>query len=169
MAFQSQWYFSTLPEKLVDLIEREVGEDSSVPASSWVGGFVWHFLKRANRENFCYELSHLDGDSIKLKTYNEGDGQTWHVDAKPQEGDEDVRNRTKFYAQKGEDVIGFTPYVTTEFFANTDGNVDSNRSAFGLAKDLGDGYAIDAFYQKDKSFNGGSDSDAIGFGLNIAL
>ena len=92
MAFQSQWYFSSLPEKVVDLIEKEVGEDSSVPSSSWVGGFVWHFLKRANRENFCYELSHLDGDSIKYKVYNEGDAQTWHVDSKPQEeGEVDVR------------------------------------------------------------------------------
>ena len=105
-------------------------------------------------------------------SYDLGDVSGWHTGVSSifeWKGNEDVRNRTKFYAQKGEDVIGFSPYVTTEFFANTDGNVYSNRSAFGLAKDLGDGYAIDAYYQKDKSFGGGSDSDAIGFGLNIAL
>ena len=99
MAFQSQWYFSSLPEKVVDLIEKEVGEDSSVPSSSWVGGFVWHFLKRANRENFCYELSHLDGDSIKYKVYNEGEGQTWHVDAKPLEDDDENVRKISFTVQ----------------------------------------------------------------------
>ena len=92
MAFQTQWYFSSLPEDIVEIIEKNLTEDSSIPDSSWVGGFVWHFLKRANRENFCYDLSHLDGDSIKYKVYNEGDGQTWHVDAKPlEEEDEQVR------------------------------------------------------------------------------
>ena len=99
MAYQSQWYFSTFPEKLVDLIEREVGEDSTVSADSWVGGFVWHFLKRANRENFCYELSHLDGDSIKYKVYNEGEGQTWHVDAKPLEDEEEEVRKISFTVQ----------------------------------------------------------------------
>lgn len=85
------------------------------------------------------------------------------------QGKDDVRNRTKFYAAKQEEVIGFNPYFTTEFFADTNGNVDSNRSAFGLAKSLGDGYAVDAWYQTDKSFTGAADADAIGFGLNIAL
>ena len=99
MAFQSTWYFSSLPEKVVDLIEKEVGEDSSVTSSSWVGGFVWHFLKRANRENFCYELSHLDGDSIKYKVYNEGEGQTWHVDARPLEEDDEHVRKISFTVQ----------------------------------------------------------------------
>ncbi len=91
MAFQTVWYFSDLPEKVVDLIEKEVSDESTLPDSHWVGGFVWHYIKRANQENFCYNLSHLDNNSIKLKVYNEGDGQTWHVDQKPIVGDEDVR------------------------------------------------------------------------------
>ena len=52
MAFQSTWYFSSLPEKVVDLIEKEVGEDSTVSADSWVGGFVWHFLKEQIEKTF---------------------------------------------------------------------------------------------------------------------
>ena len=92
MAFQCMWYHSALPEEVVDLIEKEVRNDSTIPESSWVSGFVWHYVVKANRENFMYDLSHLDGDSIKLKKYNEGDSQTWHVDAKPIErDDEDVR------------------------------------------------------------------------------
>ena len=91
MAFQSIWYLSKLPEKVVDLIEKDLTESSTISETHWIGGFMWHYILRANRENFMYNVSHLDGDSVKFKTYNEGDGQTWHVDAKPQEGDEDVR------------------------------------------------------------------------------
>ena len=92
MAFQCTWYFSQLPEKVVDLIEKDLTESSTIPDTHWVGGLVWHYIDRANRENFMYNISHLAGDSVKFKKYNEGDGQTWHVDAKPQEeGDENVR------------------------------------------------------------------------------
>ena len=99
MAFQSTWYFSGLPEKVVELIEKDLTEDSNVPASSWVGGLIWHYINRSNRENFMYNLSHLDGDSIKYKTYNEGEGQTWHVDAKPQGGDEEDVRKISFTVQ----------------------------------------------------------------------
>ena len=91
MAFQTTWYFSELPEKVLELIEKDLAEDSSIPDTHWLGGFVWHYIERANRENFLYDLSRLDGSSLKLKTYNEGEGQTWHVDAEPTLGDEDVR------------------------------------------------------------------------------
>ena len=91
MAFQSLWYLSKLPEKVVDLIEKDLTESSTISETHWIGGFMWHYILRANRENFMYNVSHLDGDSVKFKIYNEGDGQTWHVDAKPQEGDEDIR------------------------------------------------------------------------------
>ncbi len=88
MAFQTQWYFSDLPEEVVDLIEKDLSNESGI---SWVGGFVWHYILRANRENFCYELSHLDTSSVKIKTYNEGDSETWSIDSQPVDGDEDVR------------------------------------------------------------------------------
>ena len=91
MAFQCTWYFSQLPEKVVDLIEKDLTESSTIPDTHWVGGLVWHYIDRANRENFMYDISHLAGDSVKFKKYNEGDGQTWHVDAKPIEDGEDVR------------------------------------------------------------------------------
>ena len=92
MAFQTTWYFTNLPEEVVDLIEKEVGDDSTIPESSWVAGFVWHFIVKSNRDNFLYNLSHLDNESLKYKVYNEGDSQTWHSDAKPVESDdEDVR------------------------------------------------------------------------------
>ncbi len=92
MAFQCTWYQSQLPKDVVDLIEKEVSDQSTIPDTHWIGGLIWHYIIRANRENFMYDVSHLAGDSVKFKTYNEGDGQTWHVDAKPvEEGEEEVR------------------------------------------------------------------------------
>ena len=81
MAYQTTWYFSELPEDVIKLIEKEVTDQSKIPDTHWVGGLVWHYILRANRENFLYELSNLDENSVKFKSYNEGDGQTWHVDA----------------------------------------------------------------------------------------
>ena len=71
MAFQSTWYQSMIPTSMVDFIERDLTSDSSVPESHWVGGLVWHYILRANRENFLYNLSQLDNSSVKYKVYNE--------------------------------------------------------------------------------------------------
>ena len=84
MAFQSVWYFTDLPEDIVDIIERDVSEtfdeqmaDSKlhgdalnkdkrnsqnawIPTNHWVGGFLWHYIQRANRENFLYDLRCID-------------------------------------------------------------------------------------------------------------
>ena len=92
MAFQTTWYQSQIPPTVVNLIEKEVNDESSIPDTSWIGGFIWHYIVRANRENFMYELSNLDNDSIKYKVYNEGDSQTWHNDSKPLlEGEDSIR------------------------------------------------------------------------------
>ena len=70
MAFQTTWYFSELPESVVGLIERDLADDSSVSDTHWIGGLIWHYIDRANRENFLYELSHLDNNSVKFKSLN---------------------------------------------------------------------------------------------------
>ena len=93
MAYQSIWYFTDLPEDIVDIIERDVSEtfdqqmgDSKlhgdalnkekrnsknawIPTTHWVGGFLWHYIQRANRENFLYDLR------------CEGQFYSWHNDA----------------------------------------------------------------------------------------
>ena len=105
MAYQSIWYFTDLPEKVVDLIEEDLTEnfdpqmaDSKlhgdalnkekrnsqnawVPTTHWVGGFVWHYIMRANRENFLYDLRCIDGESMQYTRYAEGQHYGWHNDA----------------------------------------------------------------------------------------
>ena len=105
MAFQSIWYYTGLPEDIVDIIERDISEDFDeqmqdsrlvgdtlnreqrnssnawIPTHHWVGGFLWHYIMRANRENFLYDLRNIDNESMQYTRYGEGEFYKWHNDA----------------------------------------------------------------------------------------
>jgi predicted 2-oxoglutarate/Fe(II)-dependent dioxygenase YbiX len=105
MAYQSVWYFSDLPKDIVEIIERELevtfdsemadsklagdalnkekrnSQNAWVPTHHWLGGFMWHYIQRANRENFLYDLHCIDGESIQYTQYKEGQYYSWHNDA----------------------------------------------------------------------------------------
>ncbi len=105
MAYQSIWYITDLPKDIVDIIERdlEINFDSSmkesellnqtldkkkrdsqnawVPTTHWLGGFMWHYIERANRENFLYDLRCIDCESMQYTQYNKGQFYGWHNDA----------------------------------------------------------------------------------------
>ena len=46
-----------------------------------MGGFIWHYIERANRENFLYDLRCIDGESMQYTRYSEGQHYGWHTDA----------------------------------------------------------------------------------------
>ncbi len=105
MAFQSVWYETNLPNKIVKIIEEDVAEkfdsdigpsklmgdfenkdkrnsrNSWIPTTHWVGGFMWHYIQRANRENFLYDLTNIDGEAMQYTHYGEGEFYGWHNDA----------------------------------------------------------------------------------------
>lgn len=105
MSFQSIWYFTDLPEDVVKIIEQDLikkfddqmadsrlhgdalnkeqrnSQNSWVPTTQWVGGFLWHYIERANRENFLYDLRCIDGESIQYTKYEKGQFYGWHNDA----------------------------------------------------------------------------------------
>ena len=105
MAFQSVWYYSDIPEKVVDLIEEDLSlrfdeqmgdsrlmgdalnkdkrnsKNAWVPTNHWLGGFMWHYISRANRENFLYDLRCIDGESMQYTQYDVGQFYSWHNDA----------------------------------------------------------------------------------------
>jgi len=105
MALQSVWYYTDLPEDIVDIIERDVSEtfdqemgDSKlfgdslnkekrnsqnawIPSTHWVGGFLWHYVMKANRDNFLYDLRNIDNESMQYTRYGEGEFYNWHNDA----------------------------------------------------------------------------------------
>jgi PKHD-type hydroxylase len=42
---------------------------------------MWHYIQRANRENFLYDLRCIDGESMQYTRYQEGQFYGWHNDA----------------------------------------------------------------------------------------
>ena len=83
MAYQSIWYYTDLPEDVVNIVEKDLTEkfdpsmadsrlhgdalnkekrnsqNTWIPSNHWIGGFLWSFVERANRENFLYDLSNI--------------------------------------------------------------------------------------------------------------
>ena len=51
-----------------------------IDSSTWVGGFVWHYIMRANRENFMYDIEGIDSNEIQYTEYQKGEYYDWHVD-----------------------------------------------------------------------------------------
>ena len=105
MALQSVSYYTDIPEKIVKIIEEDLSEkfdaqmadsrlggdilnkdkrnsqNAWIPTAHWVGGFMWHYIMRANRENFLYDLRCIDGESMQYTRYEEGQYYGWHNDA----------------------------------------------------------------------------------------
>lgn len=105
MALQSVWYYTNLPENIVEIIEKDISENFDdrmadsrlhgdalnkdkrnsqnawIPTDHWLGGFMWHYVQRANRENFLYDLRGIDAESMQYTKYEEGMFYGWHNDA----------------------------------------------------------------------------------------
>ncbi len=108
MACQSIWYFSDIPTNIVDTIEEDLklnfdphlelskvggggggivdtgvrnARNTWVPTSHWLGGYLWHYVQRANRENFLYDLENIDGESMQYTVYGSGEYYGWHSDS----------------------------------------------------------------------------------------
>ena len=105
-AFQSIWFFTGLPDEVIKIMEKELLKDfekdiksspvnlyvgdgfnevrkakhSWVRSSHWMGGFLWHYIERANRENFLYDLKGLDSEHIQYTIYDKGEYYEWHND-----------------------------------------------------------------------------------------
>jgi hypothetical protein len=104
MAFLTTWYQTDLPKDIIDSVVESAAKfdpaaqesrlhgdsvdkiirDSKnawIPTTHWIGGFLWHYIQRGNRENFCYDLTCIDGESIQYTQYGEGQFYDWHIDA----------------------------------------------------------------------------------------
>lgn len=105
MAYQSIWYHTGLPKDIVNILDDYVSEnfDSEMRESEllgkykdknkrnsenawidtnhWIAGFIWHYVNKANRENFRYDLTNIDGENLQYTKYSEGQYYNWHNDA----------------------------------------------------------------------------------------
>ena len=103
MAFLTTWSMTDLPSEMIDILEKDIEkfddwqDDSKVmgnqlapkirnsknawiPTEHWIGGLIWYYIQKANRENFLYDLWDIDGGSIQYTHYEPCDYYTWHVD-----------------------------------------------------------------------------------------
>jgi PKHD-type hydroxylase len=105
LAFQSIWYQTELNPKIIEIIEEDLtdkfqeqmgdsklmgdalnrdkrnSKNAWVPTTHWTAGFVWHYVERANRENFLYDIRNIDGESMQFTQYGIGEFYGWHNDA----------------------------------------------------------------------------------------
>ena len=51
-----------------------------IPSTHWIGGFLWHYVMKANKENFLYDISNIELEMIQYTQYKEGDFYDWHTD-----------------------------------------------------------------------------------------
>jgi PKHD-type hydroxylase len=106
MAYQTYWYKTNLPQEIIDIIIRDLesykiedllqesvviggevdhkkrkSKNSWIKTSHWLGGYLWYYINNTNEENFRYDLTGIDCDSIQYTQYNEGEYYNWHVDS----------------------------------------------------------------------------------------
>ena len=141
MAFQSIWYYTDLPEDVVDMISQDLSvkfdsqmgdsklmgdalnkdkrnsQNAWVPTEHWLGGFLWHYISRANRENFLYDLRCIDGESMQYTQYGPGQFYSWHNDAglachyKPLTVGNRVEGRAEDFVQENTELVRKLSFV----------------------------------------------------------
>lgn len=106
MAMQSVYYDTLLPEDVVNLMEKDLhffdsslensrvgggnggvveenvrdAKNTWIPDTHWSAGFIWHYVLKANRENFLYDIENIQGSSMQYTVYGEGQFYNWHED-----------------------------------------------------------------------------------------
>ena len=106
MAHHIMWYNTNLPSELIDGIvedledidddhmqESIVGSEGNVdhdirnsaniwlPGNHWIGQLISSYIERANRENFLYDIDHIENDNLQYTKYGIGQYYKWHTDS----------------------------------------------------------------------------------------
>jgi len=69
-----------LDNKAVNLNKRN-SKHAWISTNHWISGFLWHYVLKANKENFLYDITNIDGQYMQYTVYNEGCFYGWHTDA----------------------------------------------------------------------------------------
>ena len=104
MANLVSWEFTQLPTDVIDILEKDIkqfdptvkqsglmgekidlqirnSQNSWISTSHWIGGWLWYYVSKTNRENFLYDIVDIDGGSLQYTHYNEGQFYNWHQDS----------------------------------------------------------------------------------------
>lgn len=103
MAFQSFWFTTKLPLNITECIEEDLSKfdeelaesvliggnidnkkrkstNSWIPTTHWVGGFLFHYILKANRENFLYDILGFENETLQYTQYGIDEYYHWHQD-----------------------------------------------------------------------------------------
>ena len=107
MSFLISWYHTELPKDIIEILSKDIDKfdssqiDSSIgningtreldksyrhsrncwiSTNHWFGGFLWYYIQRTNRENFLYDLTTIDNESLQYTEYGPGQYYNWHID-----------------------------------------------------------------------------------------
>lgn len=99
------WYKTDLPSDVIDaflkdssafedgLEKSEIANDLKyspvvrdsescwIPSTHWIAGFCYHYILKANEENFRYKINSFEDKFIQYTSYSEGQHYTWHTDS----------------------------------------------------------------------------------------
>ena len=103
MAYRLVYYFTDLPTEIADIIDKDIqkydanmstsqvlgfrttkkvrnSDNTWIDETSWITGFLWHYIEKGNRENFLYDLTNIDGTNIQYTRYSKGQFYKSHFD-----------------------------------------------------------------------------------------
>ena len=103
MALQSVWFFTGLPSDIISSLEKDLekhfddmgdsklindvldkgirkSKNTWIPTTHWITGWLWHYVEMANRNNFLYDLSFIESESMQYARYGVGEYYHWHSD-----------------------------------------------------------------------------------------
>ena len=94
----------------VDLQIRNSG-NTWIETSHWIGGWLWYYVSKMNRENFLYDIVDIDGGTLQYTHYNEGQFYKWHQDADLDSYHKPQINHSSFDNRAQEEVIQAGEYI----------------------------------------------------------
>ena len=104
MALQSVWFFTGLPSDVINSLEKDLeshfdndmgdsklindvldkdirkSKNTWIPTTHWITGWLWHYVQTANRNNFLYDISFIESESMQFARYGVGEYYHWHSD-----------------------------------------------------------------------------------------
>ena len=95
------WDFTELPVDVIDILEKDIkkfdpstqtsglmgnkidphirnSENTWIETSYWIGGWLWYYVSKMNRENFLYDIVDIDSGTLQYTHYGEVQFYNWH-------------------------------------------------------------------------------------------
>ena len=65
-----------------DVLDEDIRKSKNtwIPTTHWITGWLWHYVQAANRNNFLYDISFIESESMQYARYGVGEYYHWHSD-----------------------------------------------------------------------------------------